>query len=98
MYTGPVGGTVVQVKVTKNFDGTTISKGRTYLTGTSLSTGFGVADDLGYGPGGAQLPDPANPTRGLGGSLMVMTDPSAVGLAGQGSVTRMPICEDMPAQ
>jgi hypothetical protein len=75
MYTGPVGGTITQLKVTLFPNGQTNMVGRTYLTGTSLNTGIGVADDL--------------------GSLMVMTDPSAVGLAGQGVVTKLPLCEDM---
>ena len=71
------------------------------MTGTSLATGLGVADDLGYGPAGAQLTDPTavsatNPQGLLGGSLIVMTDPSAVGLAGQGVMTRLPLCEDIP--
>ncbi len=40
-------------------------------------------------------------TTGLGvaddlKSLMVYTDPSAVGLAGQEVVTKLPLCEDMP--
>jgi hypothetical protein len=39
-------------------------------------------------------------TSGLGiaedlKSLMVFTDPSTVGLAGQGVVTKLPLCEDM---
>jgi hypothetical protein len=45
------------------------------MGGTSLSTGFGVADDV--------------------KALMVMTDPSAVGLAGQEVITKTPLCEDM---
>ncbi len=48
---------------------------RTYLTGVSITSGLGVADDL--------------------KSLMVYTDPSTVGLAGQGVVTKLPLCEDM---
>jgi hypothetical protein len=75
MYTGPVGGTTVQFKLGTDAVGRTTYRFRTYLTGTSLSTGIGVADDL--------------------GSLMVMTDPSAVGLAGQGVITKLPLCEDM---
>ena len=101
LYTGPLGGTVVQFKLATNPDGTTKATPRTILTGISLSTGLGVADDLGYGPGGAQLTSATavsatNPQGLLGGSLMVMTDPSAVGLAGQGVMTRLPLCEDIP--
>ncbi len=76
MYTGPLGGTVVQFKLTVDpFSGLTNYQFRTILTGISLTSGLGIADDL--------------------KSLMVMTDPSAVGLAGQGVVTKLPLCEDM---
>ena len=75
MYTGPVGGFVVQAHLGKDGVGRTTYRIRQYLSGTSLSTGLGVADDL--------------------GSLMVMTDPSAVGLAGQEVMTKLPLCEDM---
>ena len=75
MYTGPLGGTVVQFHLGKDNVGRTTYKQRTYLTGVSLSTGLGVASDL--------------------GSLMVMTDPSAIGLAGQEVITKLPLCEDM---
>jgi len=86
MYTGPVGGTVVQFKLTVNpVSGLTNYKFRTILTGVSITTGLGVADDLVY----------PNSKGGKGGSLMVMTDPSAVGLAAQGVMTRLPLCEDM---
>ena len=76
MYSGPVGGTVAQFKLTINpVSGMTEYKFRTYLTGISITTGMGVANDL--------------------KSLMVFSDPSAVGLAGQGVVTKLPLCEDM---
>jgi len=75
MYTGPVGGLVIQAHFGKDLVGRTTYKTRTYLSGISLSTGLGVADDL--------------------GSLMVMTDPSALGLAGQEAITKTPLCEDM---
>jgi hypothetical protein len=90
MYTGPLGGTIVQMKFTVDqFSGITNYAFRTYLTGISVSTGIGVADDLTF---------PTVTPGGNGhspGSLMVMTDPSAAGLAGQGVVTRLPLCEDM---
>jgi hypothetical protein len=82
MYTGPLGGTIMQFKLTIGFNGSTNYKFRTYLTGVSLTTGLGVADDLTYAGGNA-------------GSLMIFTDPSAVGLAGQEVVTKLPLCEDM---
>jgi hypothetical protein len=75
IYTGPLGGLVIQAHLGKDGVGRTTYKTRTYLSGVSLSTGLGVADDL--------------------GSLMVMTDPSAVGLAGQEAITKTPLCEDM---
>jgi hypothetical protein len=76
MYTGPLGGTVDQFKVSIDpFSGLTNYAFRTYLTGISLTSGLGIADDL--------------------KSLMVFTDPSTVGLAGQGVVTKLPLCEDM---
>ena len=75
MYTGPLGGLVVQAHLGTDFVGRTTYKTRTYLSGISLSTGLGVADDL--------------------KSLMVMTDPSAIGLAGQEAITKTPLCEDM---
>ena len=48
----------------------------------------------------AQAPGCVPLTTGLGvaddlNSLMVMTDPSAVGLAGQEAITKTPLCEDM---
>jgi hypothetical protein len=75
MYTGPLGGLVIQAHLGKDLVGRTTYKTRQYLSGISLSTGLGVADDL--------------------QSLMVMTDPSAVGLAGQEAITKTPLCEDM---
>jgi hypothetical protein len=86
MYTGPLGGTVDQFKLTIDpTSGLTNYNFRTFLTGVSLTTGLGVADDLIYGGPGATG----------GGSLMVFTDPSAVGLAGQEVLTLLPLCEDM---
>jgi hypothetical protein len=75
MYTGPLGGLVIQAHLGTDFVGRTTYRTRTYLSGISLSTGLGVAPDL--------------------KSLMVMTDPSAIGLAGQEAITKTPLCEDM---
>jgi hypothetical protein len=77
MYVGPkVAGSITQIKVTTNpLSGLSTYKSRTYLSGVSVTTGLGVADDL--------------------GSLMVMTDPSAVGTAAAEVVTKLPLCEDM---
>jgi hypothetical protein len=75
VYISPVGGTVDQFKLTKNLDGTTRYQYRTYLTGVSIVTGLGVADDL--------------------KSLIVMGDPTAIGLAAQEVMTKVPLCEDI---
>jgi hypothetical protein len=76
MYTGPLGGTIVQFKLTIDPNSKlTQYRFRTFVTGISLNTGLGIAEDL--------------------QSLMIYTDPSAVGLAGQGVVTKLPLCEDM---
>jgi hypothetical protein len=76
MYTGPLGGTVVQFKLTIDpISNLTQYKFRTFVTGLSLSTGLGIAEDL--------------------QSLMIYTDPSAIGLAGQEVVTKLALCEDM---
>ena len=76
LYTGPLGGTVTQFKVTVDpISGLSSYAFRTFLTGISLTSGLGIAEDL--------------------KSLMVFTDPSTVGLAGQGVVTKLPLCEDM---
>jgi hypothetical protein len=76
LYIGPIGGTVVQFAVTTDpFSGFSHYDFRTYLTGLSILTGLGVAEDL--------------------RSLMIYTDPTAVGLAGQEIVTKVPLCEDM---
>jgi hypothetical protein len=47
MYTGPLGGTVVQFHLGEDNLGRTTYQSRTYLTGIGQSTGLGVADDLG---------------------------------------------------
>ncbi len=47
MYVGPLGGNVIQFAVTVDpFDGTSKYQFRTYITGLSILTGLGVADDL----------------------------------------------------
>ena len=76
MYTGPLGGTIMQFKISLDpISRLTQYKFRTLVTGLSLNTGLGIAMDL--------------------QSLMIYTDPSAIGLAGQGVVTKIPLCEDM---
>jgi hypothetical protein len=76
MYTGPVGGTIIQYKISLDpFSRVTQYKFRTLVTGLSIVTGLGVAMDL--------------------QSLMIYTDPTAIGLAAQEIVTKVPLCEDM---
>lgn len=75
LYIAPNGGVVDQFRLSKNGDGTTRYEFRTYLTGTSIVTGLGVADDL--------------------RSLIVMSDPTGLGLSAQEVMTRLPLCEDM---
>jgi hypothetical protein len=76
MYAGPVGDAVVQIKVTVDpVSGLSQYKFRTYLSGVSIITGLGVAEDL--------------------KSLVVYTDLSAVGQAGQEVITKLPLCEDV---
>ena len=81
MYAGPLAGTVVQFKVTVDpVSGLSQYAFRTYVTGLAP-----VAGTL---------------TTGLGvaddlKSLMVFTDPSGIGTAGQEVITKLPLCEDM---
>jgi hypothetical protein len=75
MYVGPLGGTVIQFAVTIDQNGQSKYQLRTYVTGLSILTGLGVAEDL--------------------QSLMIYTDPTTLGLAGQEVVTKLPLCEDM---
>ena len=76
MYSGPVGGTIIQFKVTQDpFSGISQYKFRTLVSGLSIVTGLGIAGDQ--------------------HSLMIYTDPTAIGLAAQEIVTKVPLCEDM---
>ena len=76
MYTGPVGGTIIQFKISLDpVSKMTQYQFRTLVTGLSIVTGLGIAMDL--------------------QSLMIYTDPSAIGLAAQEVVTKVPLCEDM---
>ena len=76
MYTGPVGGTIIQYKISLNpVSKVTQYQFRTLVTGLSIVTGLGVAMDL--------------------QSLMIYTDPTAIGLSAQEIVTKVPLCEDM---
>jgi hypothetical protein len=81
MYLAPIGGIVVQAKVIPTANGTQYSNIQTYVTGTSLVTGLGFADDLTY-PGGNGA-----------GSLIVYGDPSGIGAPADEVLTRVPLCE-----
>ena len=79
IYLGATTGPVLQVKVTTD-----------PISGLSTSASRSYLNGLGAN----------HPVTGLGvaddlGSLMVMTDPSIIGLLGQGVVTKLPLCEDM---
>jgi hypothetical protein len=76
MYTGPLGGTIIQFKLSVDpSSAITQYKFRTLVTGLSIVTGLGIAEDQ--------------------KSLMIYTDPTAIGLAAQEVVTKVPLCEDM---
>jgi len=76
MYTGPLGGTILQFKVTQDpISHISQYQFRTFVSGLSIVTGLGIAEDL--------------------KSLMIYTDPTAIGLAAQEIVTKVPLCEDM---
>ena len=76
MYTGPLGGTIMQFKVTEDpISNMSQYKFRTFVSGLSIVTGLGVAEDQ--------------------KSLMIYADPTAIGLAAQEVVTKVPLCEDM---
>jgi hypothetical protein len=94
-YTGPIGGTVDQIKVkVSRFSLLSQYTLRQYVTPLpGLTTGIGIADDLTF-PGGAGQIDPN--TGKQPGSLMIFADKSAIGATGQEVVTRLPLCEDLP--
>jgi hypothetical protein len=79
MYTGPIGGTIMQFYVTQDpISNLTNYQFRTLVTGLSIVTGLGIAEDQ--------------------KALMIYSDPTAIGLASQEVVTKMPLCEDMGPQ
>jgi hypothetical protein len=84
MYVPTRSGTVVQFKVTTDpVSGLSQYAFRTYATGLSPPTSFGPAPVTGLG-----VADDLQ-------SLMVFTDLSAIGSAGQEIITKLPLCEDM---
>jgi len=98
MFTAGVAQPVVQAKLTRDAIGQTHYGIRTYLQNTTgFVTGLGVASAMSFDGTGSH-DSQGNPTPAVGatgsGSLIVMTDASGLGLAGQEVMTRLPLCED----
>jgi hypothetical protein len=98
MFTAGTAQPVVQTRITINATGQSIYNTRTYFSnGNGFVTGIGVAPDMGFTTAGSVTttgaPTPAAGATGSG-SLIVMTDPSGLGLAAQEVMTRLPLCED----
>src|SRR3984957_15632018 len=98
MFTAGVGQPTVQTRITQTTDGTSHYSIRTYFSGgNGITTGVGVVPDMSFTGTGtvdtAGHPTP-NPLATGSGSLIVMTDSSGLGLAGQGIMSRLPLCED----
>src|SRR5215468_1254625 len=98
MFTAGIGQPVVQTRMTFAADGSTHYSTRTYFSnGNGLVTGVGVAPDMNFTTAGSVTttgaPTPAAGATGSG-SLIVMTDPSGLGLAAQEVMSRLPLCED----
>lgn len=98
MFSAGVGQPVVQARLTQAADGTTHYAIRTYFSNANgFTTGIGVAPDMNFTTAGS-VDHNGNPTPNLAatgsGSLIVMTDPTGLGLAGQEIMSRLPLCED----
>jgi hypothetical protein len=98
LFTSGTGQPVTQTRITQDAVGASHYATRTYYSqGTGLVTGVGVAPDMNFTTGGsvntAGAPTPAAGATGSG-SLIVMTDPSGLGLAAQEVMSRLPLCED----
>ncbi|MBO0880279.1 MAG: hypothetical protein J2P17_07980 [Mycobacterium sp.] len=94
IFTAGTAQPVVQVALGYLADGSTTYTTRTYMSGeTGTVTGVGVAPDMSWGSTINTQGAPATATTGSG-SLVVMNDPSGLGLAGQEIMTRLPLCED----
>jgi hypothetical protein len=98
MFTAGIAQPVVQAKLTRDAVGQTHYSIRTYLQNqTGFVTGLGIASAMnftGTGSHDSQGNPTPNPLATGGGSLIVMTDPSGIGLAAQEIMTRLPLCED----
>ncbi len=98
MFTAGTAQPVVQTRLTQDATNATHYNTRTYFSnGNGFVTGVGVAPDMNFTTAGsvntAGVPTPAVGATGSG-SLIVMTDPSGLGLAGQEVMSRLPLCED----
>jgi len=98
MFNSGTGQPVVQTRLTTNAVGQTIYNTRTYFSnGNGFVTGISVAPDMNFTTVGSVntlgAPTPAVGATGSG-SLIVHQDPSGLGLAGQGVMSRLPLCED----
>ena len=84
MFTAGVGQPTVQARITQTTDGTSHYSIRTYFSnGNGFTTGIGVAPDMNFTTAGSVnslgAPTPSPGATGSG-SLIVMTDPSGLGL------------------
>ena len=98
MFSAGVGQPTVQARITQTADGSSHYTIRTYFSnGNGFTTGIGVAPDMNFTTAGSVdthgNPTP-NPLATGSGSLIVMTDPTGLGLAGQEIMSRLPLCED----
>ncbi len=98
MFTAGTAQPVVQTRLTQDAVGATHYSTRTYFSdGNGFVTGVGIAPDMNFTTAGsvttAGAPTPAAGATGSG-SLIVMLDPSGLGLAAQEIMSRLPLCED----
>jgi len=98
LFSAGVGQPTVQARVNQNADGTSHYSIRTYFSnGNGFTTGIGIAPSMNFTTVGsvntAGAPTPSPGATGSG-SLIVMTDPTGLGLAGQEIMSRLPLCED----
>ncbi len=98
MFTAGVGQPVVQSRMTQDATNATHYNTRTYFSGENgTTTGVGVAPDMNFTTAGSvNTAGVATPAAGAtgSGSLIVMVDPTGLGLASQEVMTRLPLCED----
>jgi hypothetical protein len=98
MFTAGTGQPIVQTRMSFDAIGQTHYTTRTYFSnGNGFATGVGIAPDMNFTTPGsvttAGAPTPAAGATGSG-SVIVMTDPTGLGLAGQEVMSRLPLCED----